>query len=293
MEQYTLFIDIEIKIKRSIHAMQTFEAKALQMSPEGYYLCFSGGKDSQVIYALAKMAGVKFQAYYNITTVDPPELVQFIRKEYPEVTMVQPRTSMWRLIPQKKYPPTRKVRYCCSELKERGGQGRFVVTGVRWQESKNRRNRGLAEVLGPKEPKIIFLNNDNDESRRMIESCQLKGKYALNPIIDWSEDEVWYFIYRYIKKYCVLYDKGFRRLGCIGCPLASTRQRKWELSLYPTYRRAYLRAFEQLLKECDINKANFVGEPWKTPEDIYKWWLYGSEKKEKQIEGQMELDLTA
>lgn len=293
MEQYTLFIDIETKIKRSIHAMQTFEAKALQMSPEGYYLCFSGGKDSQVIYALAKMAGVKFQAYYNITTVDPPELVHFIRKEYPEVTMVQPRTSMWRLITKKKYPPTRKVRYCCSELKERGGQGRFVVTGVRWQESKNRRNRGLAEVLGPKEPKIIFLNNDNDESRRMIESCQLKGKYALNPIIDWSEDEVWYFIHRYIKKYCVLYDKGFRRLGCIGCPLASIRQRKWELSLYPAYRRAYLRAFEQLLKERDINKTDFAGEPWKTPEDIYKWWLYGSEKKEKQIEGQLELDLSA
>ena len=81
MEQYTLFIDIETKIKRSIHAMQTFEVKALQMSPEGYYLCFSGGKDSQVIYALAKMAGVKFQAYYNITTVDQPELVHFIRKE--------------------------------------------------------------------------------------------------------------------------------------------------------------------------------------------------------------------
>lgn len=71
------------------------------------------------------------------------------------------------------------MRYYCSELKERGGQGRFVITGVRWQESKNRRNRGLAEVLGPKEPKIIFSNNDNDESRRMIESCQLKGKYAL------------------------------------------------------------------------------------------------------------------
>lgn len=293
MEQYTLFIDIETKMKRSIHAMQTFETKALQMCPEGYYLCFSGGKDSQVIYALAKMAGVKFQAYYNITTVDPPELVQFIRKEYPDVTMVQPRTSMWRLIPQKKYPPTRKVRYCCSELKERGGQGRFVITGVRWQESKNRRNRGLAEVLGPKEPKIIFLNNDNDESRRMIESCQLKGKYALNPIIDWSEDEVWYFIHHYIKKYCSLYDQGFRRLGCIGCPLASIRQRKWELSLYPAYRRAYLRAFEQLLKERDINKAVFAGEPWKTPEDIYNWWLYGSEKKEKQIKGQLELDLSA
>lgn len=48
-----------------------FEAKAIEMHPEGYYLCFSGGKDSQVIYELAKQAKVKFQAYYNVTTVDP------------------------------------------------------------------------------------------------------------------------------------------------------------------------------------------------------------------------------
>lgn len=293
MEQYTIFIDINAKIKRSVEALRSFERKALQMHPEGYYLCFSGGKDSQVIYALAKMAGVKFHAYYNITTVDPPELVYFIRKEYPEVTMVPPRISMWKLIPQKKYPPTRKVRYCCSELKERGGQGRFVITGVRWQESNNRKNRGLAEVLGPKEPKIIYLNNDNDEKRRLLESCQLKGKYALNPIIDWSEDEVWLFIHQYVKKYCQLYDKGFRRLGCIGCPLASVKQRKWELSLYPQYRRAYLRAFEKILKDREEDGNCNRAEQWKIPEDIYKWWLYGSEKPMKQIEGQIEMELAS
>lgn len=125
MEQYTIFIDINAKIKRSVEALRSFERKALQMHPEGYYLCFSGGKDSQVIYALAKMAGVKFHAYYNITTVDPPELVYFIRKEYPEVTMVPPRISMWKLIPQKKISSNKKSKVLLFGIEGKRRSGPF------------------------------------------------------------------------------------------------------------------------------------------------------------------------
>jgi phosphoadenosine phosphosulfate reductase len=77
------------------------------------------------------MAGVKFTAYYNITTVDPPELVHFIREKYPEVIFIYPKESMWRLIVRHGTPPTRLIRYCRSELKEGSGVGRTVVTGVR------------------------------------------------------------------------------------------------------------------------------------------------------------------
>mgnify|MGYP003377250662 FL=1 len=125
-----------------------FEAAALAMSSEGYYLAFSGGKDSQVIYQLAVMAGAKFTAHYHITTVDPPELFYFIRKEYPDVYMDKPETTMWDLIVKKGFPPTRMVRYCCSDLKERGGAGKFVLTGVRWEESRKRKNRKLVEIDG-------------------------------------------------------------------------------------------------------------------------------------------------
>lgn len=221
MEQLSFF-SIEKKIQNAITLLKMFEAKAIEMHPEGYYLCFSGGKDSQVIYELAKQAKVKFQAYYNVTTVDPPELVYFIRKMYPAVIINQPDTTMWELISQKHYPPTRRMRYCCSELKERGGKGRFVVTGVRWAESRKRRKRGFAEIQGPSEPKVI-LNSDNDEKRRQIENCQIKGKRVLNPVLDWTDDEVWQFIHTHIRTYCSLYDEGFTRIGCIGCPLASTK----------------------------------------------------------------------
>lgn len=135
------------KVEVAIDRFKTFEP------PEGYYLAFSGGKDSVVIKALADMSGVKYDAHYNVTSVDPPELIKFIRTHHTDVAFEYPkdkdgnRVTMWNLIPKKKMPPTRLVRYCCQVLKEGGGDGRFTVTGVRWAESRRRRaNQGEVTI---------------------------------------------------------------------------------------------------------------------------------------------------
>lgn len=285
MEQLLLF-DLKPKIHRAIENFKIYEELALKIHPNGYYLAFSGGKDSQAIYHLAQMAGVKFEPHYHITTVDPPELVQFIKKTYPNVVREQPVLSMWKLIVKKQFPPSRKIRYCCSELKEHGGEGRFTVTGVRWAESKKRQAWNLAQVQTSTQVSPILLNNDNDDRRRPLEHCITRGKYVLNPIIDWTEEEVWGFIHQQIQTYCELYDCGFSRIGCIGCPLASLRQRKWELNRYPKYRMAYLRAFERMLKER-TPRDQPSEEAWTCAEEVYNWWLFGSGKKETQVIGQM------
>ena len=125
---------IRTKLDIAIQRLKSFEP------PEGYFLAFSGGKDSQCIYHLANMAGVKFEAHYHVTSVDPPELIYFIREHYQDVIFDIPhdkdgkRISMWTLIWQNKMPPTRIARYCCAELKEPNGDGRMVMTGVRWAE---------------------------------------------------------------------------------------------------------------------------------------------------------------
>ena len=73
---------------------------------------------------------------------------------------------MWSLIPQKLIPPTRIVRYCCEVLKEHGGTGRMITTGIRWAESvKRKKNRGIYEKGHRDKEKRIILMNDNDDKR--------------------------------------------------------------------------------------------------------------------------------
>lgn len=259
------------RIRKAILRLQEFEPA------EGYYLSFSGGKDSLVIKTLADMAGVKYDAHYNMTTVDPPELIYFIKKNHPDVIIEKSETTMWRLIEKKLLPPTRLMRYCCDHLKERGGDGRFVITGVRWAESDRRKNsREIIEfdIYGSSSKKAIRrrekfrLLNDNDEKRRMIEHCTIKGKHIINPIIDWSDSDIWTFIKENNIPYCKLYDQGWKRIGCIACPLNSSTMKK-ELEAYPKFKKAYLRAFDRMLKE---RKRKGKETSWRTAEEVMEWW---------------------
>lgn len=259
------------KVETAIKRLRIFEP------PEGYYLAFSGGKDSVVIKALADMARVKYDAHYSSTSVDPPELIYFIRRNYPEVKFEYPtykdgtRATMWNLIPRKKMPPTRIARYCCEVLKEGGGEGRFVITGVRWAESARRANsRAGLELNFNKNQDKVLADPDNPENAKMARFCPTKGKHILNPIIDWENGDVWEFIKKYKIPYCKLYDRGYKRLGCIGCPM-STHQEA-DLERYPKYKRAYLRAFEQMLKKLDDDSRTST---WKSAEDVMKWWIGG------------------
>lgn len=268
-DEFELQDNLDYKVEKAINRLKTFEPK------EGYYLAFSGGKDSIVIKRLAEIAKVKFDAHYNRTSVDPPELIRYIKKYHPDVEFSS-TTTMWKLIPRKLMPPTRLVRYCCEVLKEHGGEGRFVITGVRWAESTRRKNnRSMVETnFGSKSKKdniVIHLNNDNDAARRMVEQCTLKSKHVLNPIIDWSDSEVWEFIRRYNLPYCELYDQGFDRLGCIGCPMQGTKGMERDFERYPKFKKAYLRAFDRMLQ---VRKEKGLETDWKTAEEVMNWWLY-------------------
>lgn len=254
------------KIAKAIDRLQAFEPE------EGYYLCFSGGKDSQAIYHIAKEAGIKFDAHYNITGIDPPEVVYFMRKQYPDVIMHPFKKSMFELI-EKKGLPTRWARFCCSDLKERGGEGRICVTGVRWAESKKRQGRTPFEVFtNKKEDKKLF--NDNDYERMMFENCMQKGKRLVNPIIDWTDEEVWQYLNSRNIPHCELYDQGFNRIGCVGCPLVSKRIRLEQFKRYPKFYDNYKRAAEKYLAGY-LKRRQAKGETPKFTdiEEIMDWWI--------------------
>ena len=292
--------ELKEKIKASIERLKAFEPK----NGEGYYLAFSGGKDSVVCKALMDMAGVKYDATYRITTVDPPELVQFIKEKHPDVKREYPRYSdgtvatMWNLIPRMMMPPTRIARYCCKVLKEDGGDGRMTVTGVRWAESVNRkRNQGLVTMMGAASSKAVgdnpnfsktdrggvILTNDNADSRRMVEQCYVRHKVTVTPIIDWEHRDVWGFIRGENIPYCHLYDEGWHRLGCVGCPMATTRDREKEFMRWPKYKAMYLRAFQKMLdRRIERHKEDPSRPVWRqggydtgipTAQDVYNRWM--------------------
>jgi phosphoadenosine phosphosulfate reductase len=186
---------------------------------------------------------------------------------------------MWRLIERKKIPPTRLIRYCCGVYKERGRE-RTVVTGVRWAESvRRKKNRAMLE-LNAYSKKKIMLNNDNEETRRWFESCITHSKHILNPIIDWETDDVWEYLKGNNIPYCCLYDEGFSRIGCIGCPMSGKKGMLREFERWPKYHAAYLRAFDRMLiarRASGMDCAN-----WPDAQAVMNWWIYG---KKQEAEG--------
>lgn len=272
----------EKKLQRSIDVLQKSEKLALQYYNKGFYLAFSGGKDSLCLYHLAKLANVKFEAHYARTGIDHPELVHFIMRNYPDVVWDRPKLSFWQLVLQKKMLPTRKMRYCCQVLKETQGAGTVTLTGVRHAESAKRSKRNTYEVSSNK-----FSGNEHDfEIWRKKQQDQFsehkesevrcingKDKIIINPIIDWTDKDVWFFIREVAKvEYCSLYDEGYHRLGCLFCPMASKKNiRKMERD-YPKYKRQFLRTIQKL-REHRADEG--LQDYWEgmTNEDVIQWWF--------------------
>ena len=269
----------------AIERLKAASDMSLRLFKQPLVITYSGGKDSDVLLHLAEISGIPFEVLHSLTTADAPETVRHVydtlkRLEGKGIKCtvdkhVQSdgnRVTMWNLIPRKLMPPTRLARYCCAELKEGGGKGRFIATGVRWAESTARKkNRGTLEVLATTGRKNNFvLLNDNDEKRRLFETCQLKGERVVNPIIDWQEADV--LDYAAAEKICMnpLYCEGFRRVGCIGCPMASS-SRIMEFARYPKFKAAYIRAFDKMLARRMAKGKD--AHSWRSGVDVFHWWM--------------------
>ena len=220
---------------------------------QGYHVAFSGGKDSVVLADLCKKAGVKYKLHYMNTTIDPPELVRFIMKNYPDCKFIRPLRPFSEVIKEKQYPPTRVVRYCCQVLKEHYQPNGIILMGIRKKESWKRSKRSMFELL------------------------HKSGTFVINPIIYWEDFEVWEYIGEHKLPYCLLYDEGYKRLGCVMCPQAGSSNMKKDAKRFPRIAKRWLMYFNKMYDyQVNVNGKDY--RHWKSGQDVYDWWINTSAK---------------
>lgn len=260
------------KIAESLDLLTKGEATALRMNPEeGYFLGFSGGKDSQVVYHLCKLAGVRFEPYYSVTGIDTPETIHFIRENYPDVEFIHHKQNFFQLVEEKGLPTIMR-RYCCERLKEHFGAGQCVLTGVRAEESKKRASYAAIEVFSRrKEHQNQPRKRDEDWLTQEEHQC-IKGqdKIMIRPILNWTTEDVFQFLLMVGAKINPTYAKH-RRVGCMFCPFAPKDEIEYFETIYPKYRKRLLIAIERWGAKngyYGLNSAEEVLQWWKTKMSI-------------------------
>ena len=297
---------------------RTAEQEAMEIlmmfGREGCTIADSGGKDSSVLKCIAQKChdryGLQYKIIHNHTSLDAPETVYFVRREREkaiasgiEYTISYPKTYFDRLCMQNKMLPTRLARFCCKDLKENyGSRSERLVTGVRKDEGVNRKlNQGVVTIPDKKgipdevksnpnfgqTPKggVVLLNYDNDESVEMVYTCFRTNKVLVNPLIYWTEEDVWRYINDEKIETNPLYRCGFGRVGCIGCPMAGTRGRMQEFQRYPKYRERFIRIADAIVKE----KMERLGDRYNGATSgikYFKRWI-----EDDNIDGQLSIDM--
>lgn len=270
-------MSLEEKIAYSIEMIRKAEKLALAMQPKGLWVGFSGGKDSQVLLELVRMAGVKHRAVYNVTTNDPPENVYFIRNNYPDVEFNIPKRNFNKIVEKKGFP-SRLQRFCCAELKEGGGVGYVVLVGVRADESANRKRYDEVAIYSKRKE---HEGREGHTLEQIIENehrcIKGKDKVMVYPILRWSEKDVWQFhALRQLPRNICYENSG--RVGCMFCPFSSKREIEYYEQRYPLFKRNLLLHFAKFLE-------NRKDKEFDTAEEYFEWWKSKEsirEYKEKQ-----------
>ena len=259
------------KLEHSVTLLRKAEGLAkMYDNDDGFFLAFSGGKDSQALYHVTKMAGVLFKGHFSPTSVDPPDLIRFIKNEYPSVEWGHLDFSIYQRAVERRILPTMRVRWCCADFKETAGAGKVTLIGIRKEESARRAKRHEVEVSNKKFSgsldefedwsKAEIERKTKRNSKRKINEDEFsvksdsevhcingKDSILISPIFDWTEKDIWYFLDKIIgAPHCKLYDEGYKRIGCILCPMSSPKSKQRDIERFPHVKRNWIKAIKEI-----------------------------------------------
>lgn len=209
----------------------------------------------------------------NLTSVDPPEVIRFVKKNYPDVELIKPRMSIYEMAKKKGCLPTRLVRWCCEEFKEKSGDGKVTLIGIRKSESTNRKKRNEIET-GDRKFSGTF-DQWSEHQEKMVTCVGGKDKILVSPILYWTEKDVWDYLKRMHIPYCELYDKGYKRIGCIMCPMSNYKQNVREMKNFPHVGKNWRKTIEWLIENKWKDKPLL-----QDPDMALKWWISKKSFKE-------------
>ena len=263
------------KIGYSVDLIRKSEKLALRLDPEnGFYNTFSGGKDSQCLYHLVKMAGVKAKTHMNLTSVDPPEVIRFVKTHYPDVQLIKPKMSIYDMAKKKHLMPTRTLRWCCAEFKETSGAGKVTLIGIRKEESARRAKRQeVSTTIKGKRTEGTF-DQWSEHEEQMVTCVGGNDRILVSPIIYWTERDVWEFLNSSNIPHCEMYDHGYTRIGCICCPMSQPRQKAKEIKRCPHVKRNWLKTIQWLIDN------GYIDHNVTDAETGFRWWISGKSYKQ-------------
>jgi phosphoadenosine phosphosulfate reductase len=246
-------LDLETGLNKEDYAIKLIRDHE---PPEGYYLAFSGGKHSIIAEHLTMRSGVRYDSHYCFSPIDPPQVWDFIKTNYPNVQWDYHAKGFWKLV-IKNDLPLRQQRWCCRYIKEVGGENRVNIVGNCAYESSNRSHQCFYE---PQDHSVKHAHN----------------KTLLRPILKFSEFDTWQYIIKYKLPYCELYDRGYERIGCILCP--NNKEVEKHEHDFPKICNLWKLACNHIVEGYKargyISKR---GKPMKfkpkTGDELYQWWI--------------------
>lgn len=239
---------------------------------DGFYLGFSGGKDSIVTKHLLILSGVKFISGYSFLGIDPPEVVKYIRQHHSDVKIITSPSFFKNVI--KRGPPLIFKRWCCDtqkKLTQKDDIHKHVILGIRAEESPKRKKRG--------------------------EIIEFRDKIIYHPIFHWKEWEVWEFIEKHNLPYCELYDDpNIYRIGCCICPFMNEKERLYSIKKYPGYWKAYKKSlftfYINIADKKSKEKAEDFYTHYPTFEEFWEWiGIKGEWKPHAQLKNKLGIEL--